>query len=150
MKCPFCGSSQISVVNSRPTKQNTQVWRRRICSKCGEVFTTHELIDLTHLIVIKKSGEKEKYSRIKLYSGVYNATVSTSPNERPKLVEEIIQEVERQILELRKKEVESSDVGEIVLNTLKNKSPGAFLGFLTFYKKVSSKSQIRKLIRKYL
>ena len=99
MECPFCQSNQTSVSNSRPTMNNSQIWRRRKCLKCKELFTTHEIIDLSHLVVVKKNGNKEKYSRVKLYSGIYNATVSSRPTERQKLVEKITRKVEKEILD---------------------------------------------------
>ena len=150
MRCPFCSSSQIAVTNSRPTMENSQIWRRRKCLDCNELFTTHEVIDLTHLVIIKRSGKKEKYSRVKLYSGIYNATVSSRPTERQKLVERITRSVEKQILYLKKKEIDSKDIGEIVLNTLQKLSPGAFLAFLTYYKNITTKSQIKKELKHYL
>lgn len=150
MQCPFCSSSQIAVTNSRPTMEQSQVWRRRKCLDCNELFTTHEVIDLTHLVVIKSSGKKEKYSRVKLYSGIYNATVSSRPTERQKLVERITQSVEKQILHLKQKEIESKTIGEIVLTTLKKYSPGAFLAFLTYYKNITTEAQIKRELKKYL
>ena len=150
MHCPFCSSSQIAVTNSRPTMEQSQVWRRRKCLDCNELFTTHEVIDLTHLVVVKSSGKKEKYSRVKLYSGIYNATVSSRPTERQKLVERITQSVEKQILHLKQKEIESQTIGEIVLITLQKLSPGAFLAFLTYYKNITTKAQIKRELKNYL
>lgn len=129
---------------------NSQVWRRRKCLSCKEVFTTHEVVDLSHLIVVKKSGKKEKYSRVKLYSGIYNATVSSRPNERQKLVERITRKVELEILKLKSKVINSENIGEIVLNVLKTYSPGAFLAFLTYYKNITTQGQIKREIKKYL
>ncbi len=150
MYCPFCGSTQIMVTNSRPTMGNSQIWRRRKCTKCNELFTTHETIDLSHLVVIKKSGKKEKYSRVKLYSGIYNATVSSRPVERQSLVEKITREVEKEILLLRKKEIRSEEIGDIILQVLKTYSPGALLSFLTYYKNITKTSQIRKELKTLL
>ena len=116
--------------------------------RCDGLFTTHEIIDLSHLVVIKKSGKKEKYSRVKLYAGIYNATVSSRPTERQRLVEKITREVEKEILLLRKKEIESAEIGEIVLQTLEVFSPGAFLSYLTYYKNITKQSQIRKELKK--
>lgn len=128
----------------------TQVWRRRKCNKCGHVFTTHEMIDLSHLIVIKKNGEKERYSRFKLYSGIYSAAVSSRPNERREMVGKVVRKIERELLLLSQKEINSKTIGEIALQTLKKTSPGAFLGFLTYHKNIENEQQIRREIKNYL
>lgn len=150
MECPFCGSREIFITNSRPTKGNTQVWRRRRCQKCENNFTTHEIIDLSHLVVAKKSGKKEKYSRVKLYSGIYNATVSSRPTERQRLVEGITQKVEQEILLLHKKCVGSAEIGNIVFNTMYRMSPGAFLAYLTYNKNINSQEKLKRELKKYL
>lgn len=150
MECPFCGSTQVMVTNSRPTISNSQVWRRRKCSKCKGLFTTHEIIDLSHLVVVKSSGKKEKYSRVKIYSGIYSSMFATSPSQRQKLAEKITGRVEKEILLLKNKEISSKRIAEIVLSILKKMSPGAFLAFLTYYKGIASQAQMKRELKKYL
>ncbi|MBL7036707.1 transcriptional repressor NrdR [Candidatus Microgenomates bacterium] len=150
MNCPYCESSQVMVVNSRKTSMGSQVWRRRRCNKCKLLFTTHENVNLTHLVVIKKDGIKERYSRSKLYSGVYSAAVSSRPRERRELVDKIVREAEKRILLLNRKEITSEEIGDMVLHSLKKLSPGVFLGYLTYHKNIEKTSQIKKEIKKYL
>ena len=97
MKCPYCHRPVTIVTNSRPTKKSTQIWRRRRCTHCQVLFTTHEIIDLSHLVVIKKSGQPEMYNHMKLYTGVYRATVSKTQN-RTKKVDRVTREAESEIL----------------------------------------------------
>lgn len=151
MHCPYCDSSQVMVTNSRPTFSNSQIWRRRKCLVCNGLFTTHEVIDLSHLVVIKKSGKREKYSRVKLYAGIYNSTGSLKSRiEIQKVVQVITRKVEMEILLLKKRKIASEEIGEIVLKKLKMISPGAFLGFLTNFKNIKNERQMKKHLKKYL
>src|SRR3989339_387514 len=103
MECPYCHKALTEVTNSRPSRGNVQIWRRRKCLNCGEIFTTHEIIDLSQLVVIKKSGKTEMFSHIKLYSGIYGATIGARLPNREKTAEKFTRDVERQILFLKKK-----------------------------------------------
>lgn len=150
MNCPYCGKPLTFVTNSRPTKGNTQVWRRRYCERCKETFTTHETIDLSHLVVIKKSGETERFSQAKLYSGIYGATIGSKLPNREYVVDKITREVSSEILYLKKKKVTSNEISDIVLNKLKSESPVTFLRFLAYNKNPKDEVQILKEIKRYL
>ena len=82
MICPFCSSNQISVTNSRPTNKGTQIWRRRKCLKCQEIFTTREKIDISYVVVEKRDGRRVEYSHPKLYSGIYHSFVGRKKIDR--------------------------------------------------------------------
>jgi len=136
MICPLCGSDQLTVTNSRSTKGDTQIWRRRNCLKCGFVFTTHEMIDLSHLIVIKRSGRKVKFSRAKLYSGIYHAVVGAKKIDRGdagELAEKIMGEIEKIIIKLKKKKIGTKEIKKIVLDYLKNRYRGHYLRYLAYF-----------------
>lgn len=137
------------VSNSRPTKDNTQIWRRRHCTYCKALFTTHEIIDLSHLIVLKKSGQPERYNHMKLYTGLYRATVSKTQN-RAKKVDRVTREVESDILFLKKKRVKTEEIGDIVLKKLKKIDTGMFLRFLAYFKDITSEYEMKKELGKYL
>ncbi len=150
MNCPHCDSTQIIVKNTRPTKGNTQIWRRRQCLDCKYTFTTYERIDLSNLIVIKKSGETERFKRNKLYSGIYGATIGSKIPNREIKVSEITRLAEKEILALKKKKITSQEIADIVLKILKEKQMSTFLRFLAYHKKISSSKQVKKEIKKYL
>ena len=152
MLCPFCGSNQIFVTNSRPTKGRTQTWRRRRCASCKSVYTTYERLNLSHLTVIKKSGKRQRYLRAKLYSGIYHSSIdqkNVDRGEMSELSEKIINHIEKEIVKLRKKNIHSTEIVEIVLRILRKKEPAFFLRFLA-YKEGSDKKKMEKLLRKYL
>ena len=150
MECPYCHRQQTFVTNSRPSKGNAQIWRRRKCQNCGEIFTSHEIIDLSHLTVIKKSGEKERFSRVKLYSGIYGATIGFKLPNREFIVDKITREIERNILFLKKKLIPSNEIANLVLENLKKTSPPIFLRFLSYNKDIKSEAQILKEVQKYI
>ncbi len=149
MDCPFCLKPLTAVVNSRPTKKSAQIWRRRKCLYCNETFTTHEIIDLSHLVIIKKSGKPEMFNPMKLYSGIYTATLSSSKYHKEKLVDKITQEVEREIMALKVKRIESFLVGNLVLRKLSKINMASFLRFLAYAKNIQSETQMKKEIAKY-
>ena len=150
MKCPYCHSSQVYVTNSRPTKNESQVWRRKHCQNCKETFTTYERIDLSHLVIVKKSDKNEKFSHAKLFSGIYGASIGYKGNDREKMVDRITSEIERQILFLKKKELTSEEIADITLKKLKEKQIGTFMRFLAYCKDISTEKQLRHQLRKYL
>jgi len=73
MVCPYCGNERLKTTNSRKTKRNNQVWRRRQCDSCGRLFSTREYIDLSDITVVHPSSEVERYSRAKLTSSLLKA-----------------------------------------------------------------------------
>lgn len=150
MECPYCHAQQTEVTNSRPTWGETQIWRRRKCLKCQEIFTTHEVVDLSHLVVIKKSGKSEVFNRSKLYSGIYGATIGSKTPDREKVVEKITREVERELLFLKRKRIVSMEIGDIVLKKLMTSQPATFLRFLAYCKNITSEPQMKRELAKYV
>lgn len=149
MFCPYCHSPSTEVTNSRLTRGNTQIWRRRRCQHCKEVFTTHEIIDLSHLMVLKKSGKAQKYSRMKLYAGIYGATIGSKTPHREKLVDKITGDIEREILALKKKVITSEEIADIVLYKLRKVHVATFLRFLSYCKDLTSETQMKREFNKY-
>lgn len=150
MKCPYCSKEVTLVTNSRPTKHSSQIWRRRKCWHCHKLFTTHEIVDLPQLIVIKKSGKHEVFSHVKLFSGIYGATIGYKVENREKLVEKITDEVVKSILKFNKKIITSSQIADIVLAKLRPKHFPVFLKFLAYCKNITSEFQMKKELEKYL
>ncbi|HAP37654.1 hypothetical protein A2574_02685 [Candidatus Shapirobacteria bacterium RIFOXYD1_FULL_38_32] len=137
MICPNCNSEQLFVTNSRPTRKNTQIWRRRKCLKCGFLFTTNEKINLNHITVIKKSGKRVRFSRAKLYSGIYHAIVGGKKMDRGDAgveAEEIMEKVEEKITLMKKRELSTAEIGDIALSVLKIRNQGAFLSYIAYFK----------------
>lgn len=149
MECPFCSRQQTFVINSRITKKNSQVWRRRKCEACKKLFSTYETVDPSYLNVIKKSGRVERFSRMKLYSGIYGATIGSKTPNREMVVQKLTHQAEKKILLLNKKRVHSQEIVDIVLNILKRRQTATFLRFLAYSKDIKSESQMKREMNKY-
>jgi len=138
MKCPFCDSDQLIVTNSRPTNNEMEIWRRRKCLHCGGLLTTHEKIDLSYIVVIKRSGKRVKYNRAKLYSGIYQAVSATKKMDRGTagdISEKLLQNIERDILSLKTKELSSEEIFKITAKVLKDNYPDSCLRYIAYFSK---------------
>ncbi|OGM12880.1 hypothetical protein A3A76_00570 [Candidatus Woesebacteria bacterium RIFCSPLOWO2_01_FULL_39_23] len=138
------------VVNSRPTKANAQIWRRRKCLKCDGTFTTYEKIDLSYLTVIKKSGKRQRYNRAKLYSGIYHSSLDKKNADKGELSvmsDDLTNQVEREILKMRKKEIYSIEITALVLKMLRKKAPDVFLRYLA-YREGSDRGKLKRTIKR--
>lgn len=132
MKCPFCGEDNTRVIDSRPAEDNSSIRRRRECDDCGKRFTTYEKVETIPLIIIKKDKIREAYDRSKIESGVIK-----SCHKRPISVDDIekcIDRIETKIFNLEQKEVESSVIGEIVMDELKTLDQVAYVRFASVYR----------------
>jgi len=146
MKCPYCGKTETSVVDSREAEDVTCIRRRRSCGECGKRFTTYERIEGIELKVIKKNGDKEQFSRDKLRRGIVKATwkrpVSMSD------VESLIDEIERKLLQKEVCEVKSWEIGNLVINRLKKIDPLSYLLFASVYRDFENLEDFEKEIER--
>jgi transcriptional repressor NrdR len=132
MKCPFCDNSGTKVLDSRPANENKSIRRRRECEKCARRFTTFEMVEETPLIVIKKDGSREEFSRDKMLRGLIRAC-----EKRPvsmERLEMIVSEVEMQLRTTAHTEVDSRDIGEIVMEQLYPVDEVAYIRFASVYR----------------
>jgi transcriptional repressor NrdR len=147
MKCPFCRETNTEVYNSRDTKSGNQVWRRRRCQSCQKPFTTYEFIDLGFIYVIKNNGKKERYSRAKLFSGIYQAfSVIKSKSET---IDAVTDTIESKILCMGKTVISTEEIAYVVLATLNHFNTTAFLRYLSQHTELASNSQLKKELKKY-
>ncbi len=149
MFCPHCNSDQNVVANSRPTNRSFNIWRRRKCLRCGSSFTTHESIDMSNFIVVKRDGRRERFSKIKLFSGILWASIGVKLKSREKQIEEISQKIEREILKLHKTELTSAEISQIVIKQLWNTHISLFLRFMSYRSQVKTKSQFLHDMEKF-
>jgi len=132
MKCPYCGSEDTRVTDSRPVDENNSIRRRRQCDACGKRFTTYEKIEMIPLVVIKKDNTRQQYDRSKIEAGVMRACY-----KRPIPVDEVkkmIDHVETELFNKGTGEVESSEIGEMVMDGLKDLDPVAYVRFASVYR----------------
>ncbi len=148
MKCPYCGKDNNRVVDSRSTDDNSSIRRRRICDACGKRFTTYEKVEAIPLIVIKKDRTREQYDRAKLTAGIMRACY-----KRPvpiQKINETIDQAETDIFNLDKKEVESSEIGEIVMDHLKDLDAVAYVRFASVYREFKDVNTFMDELKKLL
>jgi len=140
MYCPFCQSDQVIVSNSRPTNKNTQIWRRRKCLKCGNIFTAREKIDVSYIIVEKRDHRHVKFSYLKLYSGIYNALAArkrSDSGQAANIAEEITQKVEEILITQKIKKIKTKDISKLVFKILSKKYPDSALLYFAYFKQYS-------------
>jgi transcriptional repressor NrdR len=148
MKCPACGSEDSKVVDSRAAREGEAVRRRRECIECGARFTTYENVEHTQVLIIKKDGRREPFRREKLDSGVSKAC-----EKRPISREEIralIDRVEGAVQTMGQSEVESREIGEIVMDELRGLDQIAYVRFASVYREFRDVNHFMEEIRRAL
>lgn len=131
MKCPFCGFENDKVVDSRESKEADSIRRRRQCLKCEKRFTTYERIDEIPYMVVKKDGRREKFDRQKVLNGLLHAC-EKRPVPISKL-EQIVNEVEKFVIESSERERKTSEVGELIMSRLRRYDKVAYVRFASVY-----------------
>jgi transcriptional repressor NrdR len=132
MRCPYCSSLDTQVKDSRPTEDETAIRRRRVCSACERRFTTFERVQLRELGVIKRSGRRIPFERDKL-----ERSVEIALRKRPvdqEQIEELVSRVVRKLEGLGENEVQSSVIGEYVMEELKAVDDVAYVRFASVYR----------------
>ena len=132
MKCPYCTKVDNKVIDSRMSKDGRTIRRRRECLKCSRRFTTYERLEEVLPMVVKKDGRRESFSRDKIIEGI-----KKSCQKRPVSVtkiEEFVDSLEVYFQELGKKEIESNEIGERVINSLKDWDEVAYVRFASVYR----------------
>lgn len=132
MRCPFCSYHDSRVVDSRSVEEGNSIRRRRECPKCGKRFTTYEKYEEAPLVVSKKDGRRELFDGKKLLAGLLKAF-----EKRPvslEKVQEIADSVEREIRQRGESEIDSTIIGEIVMNYLEQTDQIAYVRFASVYR----------------
>ncbi len=148
MKCPFCGSDNTRVIDSRPADDNTSIRRRRLCDDCGKRFTTYEKVETIPLIIIKKDNNREQYDRAKIEAGVLRAC-----HKRPisaAQISQLVDEVETDIFNREEKEISSTLIGEIVMDKIKDLDSVAYVRFASVYREFKDVDSFMSELKKML
>jgi transcriptional repressor NrdR len=148
MKCPYCGSDNTRVIDSRPAEDNSAIRRRRACDECNKRFTTYEKVETIPLIVIKKDENREAYDRTKIEAGVLRAC-----HKRPvsaDTIRKLVDEVETEIFGREEKEISSRIIGELVMNKLKDVDPVAYVRFASVYREFKDVNTFMDELKKVL
>lgn len=147
MKCPFCGGES-RVIESRPASDEEAVRRRRECLACGRRFTTMERVEVPPLIVVKKDGRRERFSRDKLLTGVLKAC-----EKRPvpmEVIEKLADDIERDLRSSLDQEVPTSVIGERVMEALRRIDGVAYVRFASVYREFKDLNEFREQLEQLL
>jgi len=132
MKCPFCGSEESKVIDSRPTDEGEKIRRRRECISCAKRFTTYEIIESVPIIVVKKDKSRQAFDRVKLFNGMLRAC-----EKRPVSIEQIdkiVSEIEAELQNSLDREITSIHIGELAMDKLKALDEVAYVRFASVYR----------------
>ncbi len=145
MRCPFCGSENSQVKDSRPSDENSAIRRRRVCSDCGGRFTTFERVQLRDLTVVKRSGRKVPFDRDKLARSV-SVAMRKRPIE-PERIDRLVSGLVRQIESSGESEITSAEIGELVMAALRELDPVAYVRFASVYRDFREASDFQAVLR---
>lgn len=148
MRCPYCESPDTKVIDSRPTEEGHAIRRRRGCERCGKRFTTYEKVEESIIMIIKKDGRREAFDRNKVMNGIIKAC-----EKRPvpmAEIERVAAEIERGLNNLMEKEVESTFIGELIMEQLKKLDEVAYVRFASVYRQFTDVNTFIKEIEKLM
>jgi transcriptional repressor NrdR len=145
MKCPFCSHIEDKVVDSRESKEGEVIRRRRECLSCGKRFTSYERIEQIPNLVVKKDGRRERFDREKILAGLLRAC-----EKRPvpvKTLEAIADRVEGMVQESPDREVPASEIGEFLMERLRELDKVAFVRFASVYREFKDVDQFMSALK---
>ena len=145
MKCPYCAHLGDKVVDSRESKEGDVIRRRRECLSCGRRFTSYERIDQIPHLVVKKDGRRERFDREKVMAGLLRAC-----EKRPvptKALEQVVDKVEAMVQESPDREVPAEQIGEVLMDRLKELDKVAFVRFASVYRDFKDVDQFMAELR---
>jgi len=145
VKCPFCGNVEDKVIDSRSSREGNAIRRRRECLKCAKRFTSYERVEDIIPMVIKKDGRREPFERTKILSGLKKAC-----EKRPigmETLEGITDSIEKRLIGLNVKEIQSTWVGEEVMSSLKELDKVAFVRFASVYRQFKDINELMNEVK---
>ena len=148
MKCPFCDNPDTKVIDSRPTEEGHAIRRRRGCDRCNKRFTTYEKGEETILMVVKKDNRREVFDRQKVLNGIIKAC-----EKRPvsmARMEQMTDDIQRELASQMEKEVDSTYIGELIMEQLKNVDEVAYVRFASVYRQFTDVNTFIKEIEKLI
>ena len=145
MKCPYCGSGDSKVIDSRSIEENSSIRRRRECINCQARFNTFETVETIQIMVIKRDGSREYFDKQKMLSGIVKAC-----QKRPVDSIAIANKVESDILNSMKQEIKSQEIGEMIMKELKAADAVAYVRFASIYRDFQDVETFMKELKNFL
>lgn len=145
MKCQFCGGTESKVLDSRSTDDNNSIRRRRECLACGKRFTTFETIETTPILVVKNDGSRQTFDTNKIKRGIIRAC-----EKRPVSmgqIDKIVDDIQKEIANSLEQEVESSKIGEMIMQHLQKIDDVAYVRFASVYRKFADLTHFKEFLQ---
>ncbi len=133
MRCPKCGCQDDKVIDSRSSREGATIRRRRECVGCGHRFTTYEEVEWTGLLVLKRDGRREEFSKEKLLSGLKKACQKRPIS--PKVIEDLVERMVIEITDKYEREVPAEVIGQLVMEGLRSIDDVAYVRFASVYRR---------------
>jgi transcriptional repressor NrdR len=148
MICPICYFEDTKVIDSRVASDGLSIRRRRECEKCGFRFSTFEEMEILDLTVVKRDGQKEAYGRDKLISGLKKALEKRPIDDDG--FKKLVHNIERDIQQLKKSEIDSQEIGSIVMSHLKEIDVVAYIRFASVYESFKDANDFSDTLKKLI
>ena len=148
MKCPVCYYEDTKVIDSRVASDGLSIRRRRECLKCGFRFSTYEGVEILDLNIVKRDSRKEAYSREKLIKGLRKALEKRSITDDS--FKKLVNSIERDLQAMRKNEITSSQIGQLVMKYLKRVDQVAYIRYASVYESFKDAQTFRRELNKLL
>ena len=145
MKCPICNFVDTKVIDSRIANDGLSIRRRRQCLKCDFRFSTYEEMEILDLVVVKKDGRKENYQREKLERGLKKALEKREVSDDD--FKKLLHAIERDIQILKKNEISSLEIGQIIMKHLKKVDQVAYIRFASVYKSFNDANEFSQEVK---
>jgi len=133
MRCPKCGCQDDKVIDSRASREGATIRRRRQCTACGFRFTTYEEVERAGLLVLKRDGRHEEFSKEKLLSGLKKACQKRPIS--PKIIEELVEKIVNEVTDQHEREVPAEVIGKLVMEGLRATDDVAYVRFASVYRR---------------
>jgi transcriptional repressor NrdR len=146
MRCPKCGCQDDKVIDSRASREGATIRRRRECVACGFRFTTYEEVEREGLVVLKRDGRREEFSREKLLSGVRKACQKRPIS--PKLIEDMVERIVNEVTDKYEREVPSELIGKLVMDGLRQIDEVAYVRFASVYRRFQEATDFVQEVKK--
>lgn len=146
MRCPKCGNQEDKVIDSRASREGSIIRRRRQCLNCSHRFTTYEEIEHEGLMVIKRDGRREEFSRDKLLSGVRKACQKRPIS--PKAIEELVEKIVDDLASKYDQEIPGAAIGERVMEGLRGLDPVAYVRYASVYRRFEEATEFVSEVKK--
>jgi transcriptional repressor NrdR len=146
MRCPKCGNTEDKVIDSRAAREGATIRRRRECLKCGYRFTTYEQVERARLVVLKRDGRREEFSKEKLFGGIQKACQKRPVSQEA--IDDVVEDIMEELCASYDREVPCEDIGVRVMAQLRKLDPVAYVRYASVYRRFDEVTDFVQEVKK--